>query len=47
MAIALIGGLGFGAIAALLFVPVMYAWIDDAVGAVTRNVRAAFSATAT
>ncbi len=47
MAIALIGGLGFGSLAALLFVPVMYAWIDDAIAATRRSVRAALSAAAT
>jgi HAE1 family hydrophobic/amphiphilic exporter-1 len=47
MAIALIGGLGFGALAALLFVPVMYAWIDDAVAATRRRIRGALSAAAT
>jgi HAE1 family hydrophobic/amphiphilic exporter-1 len=47
MAMALIGGLGFGALAALVFVPVMYAWIDDAVAATRRGLRAALSAAAT
>lgn len=47
MAIALIGGLGFGSLAALLFVPVMYAWIDDAIAATRRSVRDALSAATT
>ncbi|MEZ5458784.1 MAG: efflux RND transporter permease subunit [Steroidobacteraceae bacterium] len=47
MAIALIGGLGLGAPAALLFVPVLYAWIDDAAAAIRRNLADALSATTT
>jgi HAE1 family hydrophobic/amphiphilic exporter-1 len=39
MAIAIIGGLAFGAVASMLFVPVFYAWLEDASAAIRRWLR--------
>ena len=40
MATSIIGGLAFGSVTSLLFVPVLYAWLDDAVAATRRWLRA-------
>jgi HAE1 family hydrophobic/amphiphilic exporter-1 len=36
MARAIMGGLAFGAIMSLFFVPALYVWLDDAAAATTR-----------